>query len=164
LIAGHETTTNLIGNGVLALLAHPAERDRLITGDVSMGSAVEELLRFDSPVQVTSRRALANVVWDGQTIGTGQFVDLWLGAANRDPSRFQNADSLVLDRPDNRHLAFGFGAHFCIGAPLARLEGTMAIGTLLRRFPDLALDATALPLTYAPTTVFRALRSLPVQF
>ncbi|MBA2755236.1 MAG: cytochrome P450 [Chloroflexia bacterium] len=163
LIAGHETTTNLIGNGVRALLDHPDERHRLIAGDVPMESAVEELLRFDSPVQVTSRRALADVAWDGQAIRTGQFVDLWLGAANRDPSRFPDPDDLLLGRPDNRHLAFGFGAHFCIGAPLARLEGTMAIGTLLRRFPELAHDEPGVPLVYADTTVFRALRRLPVR-
>ncbi len=163
LVAGHETTTNLIGNGVLALLSHPAERDRLLSGEVPIGSAIEELLRFDSPVQVTSRRALADVDWEGQSIERGQFVDLWLGAANRDPDRFANADALVLDRPDNRHLAFGFGAHFCVGAPLARIEGSMAIGSLFRRFPHLALDDAALPLAYAGTTVFRALRSLPVQ-
>lgn len=162
-IAGHETTTNLIGNGVLALLTHPAERARLVAGHVTMDAAIEELLRFDSPVQVTSRVAREDIVWDGQTIRAGEFVDLWLGAANHDPTRFPDSNTLVLGRPDNRHLAFGFGAHFCIGAPLARLEGTMAIGTLLRRFPALALDEAALPLAHAETTVFRALLSLPVR-
>ncbi|HEV2109257.1 MAG TPA: cytochrome P450 [Thermomicrobiales bacterium] len=164
LIAGHETTTNLIGNGLLALLIHPGERARLQDDWALLPSAIDELLRYDSPVQVTSRIVCESFRWDGHSFEAGQFVDLWLGAANRDPARFPDPDRLDLSRTDNRHLAFGYGAHFCIGAPLARLEGELAIGTVLRRFPDLKLDPTAFPLLHHDSSVFRALQALPVRF
>lgn len=164
LIAGHETTTNLIGNGLLALLIHPGERARLQDDPALLPGAIDELLRYDSPVQVTSRIPRETFSWEGHTFRAGQFVDLWLGAANRDPARFPEPDRLDLSRVDNRHLAFGYGAHFCIGAPLARLEGERAIGTVLRRFPGLKLDPAALPLLHHDSSVFRALQALPVRF
>ncbi len=160
LAAGHETTTNLIGNGLLALLRHPDALARLRREPDLIRSAVEELLRYDSPVQATARLAKADVEVGGRTIQAGQGVVLLLGAANRDPEQFPDPHALDLARADNRHLAFGAGAHFCVGAPLARLEGQIAIGTVLRRFPDLRLvDA---PLAWRESVAFRGLESLPV--
>lgn len=137
--AGHETTTNLIGNGVRALLDHPGELDRLRRDPGLIRPAVEELLRFDSPVQVTSRVPTEDVELDGEVLAAGVEVNVLIGAANRDPEIFPEPDRLLLDRRDNRHLSFGFGVHFCLGAPLARLEGEVAIATLSKRFPNLAL-------------------------
>jgi cytochrome P450 len=134
--AGHETTTNLLGNAVLALLRHPGERKRLQDDPSLCESAVEEFLRFDAPVQATDRVAREDVVIDGARVRAGEFAVLLLGAANRDPARFSEPDRLDLGRRDNRHLAFGQGLHFCLGAPLARLEAQLAISALLRRFPD----------------------------
>jgi cytochrome P450 len=138
--AGHETTTNLIGNGMLALLRDRAAFERLARQPHLLPSAVEELLRFDSPVQVTSRRPVEDVVLHGVTIAAGTEVNALLGSANRDPSRFPDPERLVLERRDNRHLSFGHGAHFCLGAPLARLEGEIALAALLRRFPRMGLE------------------------
>jgi cytochrome P450 len=164
LIAGHETTTNLIGNGLLALLLHPGERARIETDPALLPTAIDEMLRYDSPVQVTSRIARESFRWQGHEFRAGQFVDLWLGAANRDPTRFPDPNRFDPLRADNRHLAFGYGAHFCIGAPLARLEGELAIGTLLHRFPNFTIEAEALPLQHHESTVFRALKALPLRF
>ncbi|MGI8644146.1 MAG: cytochrome P450 [Thermomicrobiales bacterium] len=164
LVAGHETTTNVIGNGMLALLLHPGERARLAAEPALLSPTVEEILRYDSPVQVTSRIVREAFTWQGHVFEAGQFVDLWLGAANRDPARFAEPDLFDVMRPDNRHMAFGYGTHFCIGAPLARLEGELALGTLLRRFGDMSLASEALPLRHHETTVFRALVALPVEF
>lgn len=134
--AGHETTTNLLGNAVLALLRHPGERKRL-QDDPSLGeSAVEEFLRYDSPVQGTDRMAKEDLQLGDARVAKGEFAVLLLGAANRDPGRFAEPDRLDLGRRDNPHLAFGQGLHFCLGATLARLEAQIAIAALLRRFPD----------------------------
>ena len=138
-IAGHETTANLIGNGVLALLRHPAELQRLREDPTLIQSAVEELLRYDSPVQRVSRIANEDVAIGDRLIPNGSLVLALLGSANRDPVHFAEPDRLDVTRQDNRHLAFGWGIHFCLGAPLARLEGQIAIGTLLRRLPSLTL-------------------------
>jgi len=128
LVAGHETTTNLIGNGMLALLQHDDQRRQLEHDPSLIVSAVEELLRFDSPVQGTSRIALVDVELGGRQIKAGQYVSLMIGAANRDPAQFPAPDTLDLARRENRHVSFAHGAHFCLGAPLARLEGQIAIG------------------------------------
>ena len=161
-LAGHETTTNLIGNGVLALLRHPGELRRLREDPALIGSAVEELLRYDSPVQRVSRIVYEDVTIGDGTIPQGSLVLGLLGAANRDPAQFPEPDRLDLGRPDNRHLAFGWGIHFCLGAPLARLEGQIAIGTLLRRLPALALATERVE--WRQTFTLRALHALPVRF
>jgi cytochrome P450 len=123
LVAGHETTVNLIGNGSLALLRHPDQRKRLQDDPGLITTAVEELLRFDGPVQRTARIPSEDVVIGGRTIGKGEMVMPFIGAADRDPAQFRDPDRLDLGRTDNRHIAFGWGIHFCIGAPLARVEG-----------------------------------------
>ena len=139
LIAGHVTTSNLIGNGMLALLRHPEELRRLREDPALGRSAVEELLRYDGPVHAISRAALEDVELHGRTIRAGDLVMAQIGAANRDPARFPDPERLDLGRRDNRHVAFGRGIHFCLGAPLARVEGEIAIAALLRRFPEMAL-------------------------
>lgn len=139
LLAGHETTTNLIGNGTLALLRHPDQLALLRDHPELTAPAIEELLRYDSPVQATSRRALTDIDIQGHRIEAGQVVTVFIGAAHRDPAQYENPAQLDLTRGDIRHLAFGHGPHYCLGAPLARLEGQVAIGTLVRRFPHMHL-------------------------
>ena len=160
LVAGHETTTNLIGNGLLALLRTPEAKAAFLAEKANLRAAIDELLRFDSPVQLTGRLTSEPVVFGGVPIDVGTGVDIWLGAANRDPDRFSDPDTLDMARADNRHMAFGYGIHFCVGAPLARLEGEIALRTLLSRFPTMAL--TGEDLSYHGTLVFRALTKLPV--
>ena len=162
LIAGHETTVNLIGNGTLALLRHPDQLRRLRDNPGLIGSAVEELLRFDGPVQRTARIPSEDVVIDGRKIPKGEMVMPFIGAADRDPAQFPEPDRLDIGRTDNRHIAFGWGIHFCLGAPLARVEGQIAINTLVQRFPRLAL-ATETP-EFRESLTLRGLRSLPVKF
>ena len=161
-IAGHETTVNLIGNGLLALLRHPAEVARLRADPGLIPSAVEELLRYDGPVQRTARIAYTDLEIDGRRIAKGSMVVVLLGAANRDPAYFPDPDRLDVARADNRHIAFGFGIHFCLGAPLARLEAQIAFAALLRRAPRLAL-ATETP-EWRDSQVLRGLTALPVTF
>lgn len=151
--AGHETTTNLIANAVLALLRNPGERRRLQDDPSLIGSAVEEFLRYDSPVQVTDRVASVDCEIAGHPIRKGMVVALLLGAANRDPARFADPDRLDLGRQDNHHLSFGHGAHFCLGAALARIEAQIVIPTLLRRFPD--LDGDRAPTKWKRSMVLR---------
>jgi cytochrome P450 len=158
--AGHETTTNLIGNGMLALLRDPAALARLSREPELVPSAVEELLRYDSPVQVTSRIPLEDVSIGGRRIPAGVEVDTLLGSANRDERHFPSPDALVLDRADNRHLSFGHGSHFCLGAPLARLEAQLAVGALVRRFPGMKLALEDPP--RRPGFVLRGRTRLPV--
>jgi pimeloyl-[acyl-carrier protein] synthase len=161
-IAGHETTVNLIGNGLLALLRHP-EQLALLKGTPSLiQGAVEELLRYDGPVDRTARITNADVELGGRKIPKGSMVVAAIGAANRDPAHFPDPDRLDITRADTRHIAFGFGIHFCLGAPLARVEGQIAIGTVLRRLPALAL-ATATP-EWRESSVLRGLKALPVTF
>jgi len=162
LVAGHETTVNLIGNGTLALLRHPAELRRLREHPEIIGSAVEELLRYDGPVQRTARIPSADVTIAGRKISKGELVLPFIGAADRDPAQFADPDRLDLTRADNRHVAFGWGIHFCLGAPLARVEGQIAISALVRRLPKLAL-ATDKP-EYRQSLTLRGLKALPVSF
>jgi pimeloyl-[acyl-carrier protein] synthase len=162
LVAGHETTVNLIGNGTLALLRHPDQLRRLRDNPGLIATAVEELLRFDGPVQRTARIPSEDVVINGHTIAKGEMVMPFIGAADRDPAQFPDPDRLDIGRADNRHIAFGWGIHFCLGAPLARVEGQIAINTLVRRLPKLAL-ATESP-EFRQSLTLRGLASLPVTF
>jgi pimeloyl-[acyl-carrier protein] synthase len=161
LFAGHATTTNLIGNGVLALLRHPDELARLRAEPGLITSAVEELLRYDSPTQATFRSVAEDFDLRGQRLHRGDPVLLMLGSANRDPSQFREPDALDLTRAENRHLAFSQGPHFCLGAPLARLEGQIAIRRIIERFPHLCLDE-AEPV-WRPNVFLRGLESLRVE-
>ena len=160
LFAGHETTVNLIGNGVLSLVRDGDAMGRMATDDGVTVSGVEELLRFDGPVHLTARTALTDAVAGGVDVPEGALVIALLGAANRDPRRFARADELVLDRPNNQHVGFGFGIHFCLGAPLARMEAQLAVPALLRRFPSIALATDALE--WRHSLMLRGLTSLPV--
>jgi pimeloyl-[acyl-carrier protein] synthase len=162
LVAGHETTVNLIGNGSLALLRHPDQLRRLRNDPALIGSAVEELLRYDGPVQRTARIPSEDVTIAGRTIGKGEMVMPFIGAADRDPAQFPDPDRLDITRADNRHIAFGWGIHFCLGAPLARVEGQIAINTLVQRLPALTL-ATDTP-EFRQSLTLRGLAALPVTF
>jgi pimeloyl-[acyl-carrier protein] synthase len=163
MVGGLETTTNLIGNGALTLLRHPAELARLRADSSLIPSAVEELLRYESPSQHTARLAPADVELGGKRIRKRQAVIAVMGAGNRDPERFPEPDLLDLTRKNNQHLAFGWAAHFCFGAALARLEGQIAFGTILRRLPQLELNAQG-PLMWRHNLGLRGLTSLPVVF
>jgi cytochrome P450 len=138
--AGHETTTNLIGNGLVALLDHPAEKARLIEHPELIKTAIEEMLRFESSNQLGNRMTMEPVELGGVTLPAGTSVTLCIGAANRDPLQFADPERLDIGRTPNRHLAFGTGAHQCAGMALARLEGAIAISRFLARFPDYALN------------------------
>jgi hypothetical protein len=162
LVAGHETTTTLIGNGVLALLRHPDQLQKLKENPSLIPTAIEEFLRYDSPVQFTNRLAKEDVPLGGKTIRKGQFVFLFLAAANRDPAHFPDPDRLDVTRPAQKHVAFGLGHHFCLGAPLARLEAQIAFSTLLRRLPNLRLMTDRLE--YRDNFNLHCLKSLPVTF
>jgi cytochrome P450 len=162
LFAGHETTVNLIGNGTLSLLRHP-EQLALLRGNADLiKTAVEEFLRYESSIQYTSRLLAEDVTMHGHTLRQRSEVYLVLGAANRDPQQFADPDRLDITRQDNKHLAFGAGIHYCVGAPLARVEGQIAINTLLRRFPRLKLANGTIE--WRPLTGFRGLRSLALTF
>lgn len=161
-LAGHATTVNLIGNGLLSLLLHPVELRRLREEPGLLVQAVEELLRYESPVQRVGRMANADVEIRGRIIPEGAVVSAMLGAANRDPAQFTQPEVFDVRRRHNRHLAFGHGAHVCIGASLARLEGQIAIGTLVTRLPKLAL-ANDTP-KWRNCAETRGLRELQVTF
>ena len=162
LFAGHETTTNLIGNGLLALLRHPDQLAILRHDPTLIGSAVEELLRYDSPVQGTPRIATEELTLGETTIQPGQTLLLLYGAANRDPERFPEPDCLDLTRRDTKHLAFAHGAHFCLGAALARMESQIALSALTRLAPDLRLAESEVE--WRPNALMRGLKVLPVRF
>jgi cytochrome P450 len=163
LVTGHETTVNLIGNGVLALLRHPAELARLVGGEVGWETAVEELLRYDGPVETsTTRWVRRDVVYKGHAMRRGDVVRVVLASANRDEGQFVCPDTLDVGRVANRHLAFGHGIHYCLGAPLARLEGKIALPTLFRRLPNLRLVAPPEQLAWRSGVLFRGLVSLPL--
>ena len=165
LIAGYVTTVSLIGNGTLALLRHPDELDRLRADPSLVPNAVEELLRFDGPVNPgLTRYALEDLEIGGVRIPRGDMVLLAIAAADRDPHRFPDPDRLDVGAVDPGHLAFGHGMHYCLGAPLARLEGQIAFTALLARLPDLALAASEQELRWTGGGVLRGLRGLPVTF
>jgi len=162
MVGGQETTTNLIGNGLLTLLCRPELLQQLRHEPALLESAVEELLRFESPSQHTARLAPPGVVLGEHEIPEGAAVIAVMGAANRDPERFAEPDQVVLDRQDNRHVAFGWGGHFCFGAPLARIEGQLAFETLLDRFEHIAL-APDEEIRWRPNLGLRGLTSLRVR-
>jgi cytochrome P450 len=165
ILGGHETTVNLIGNGTLALLLHPEQRNLLRTHPELLPSAIEELLRYTAPVSLaTPRWASEDIPWHDQMIRRGEMVFVSLIAANTDPQHFADPEVLDIARQENQHVAFGKGIHFCLGAPLARLEGQIAIGTLLRRLPHLRLASEAEDLTWTQSPIMRGLASLPVAF
>ena len=163
LLAGNETTTNLIGNGMLALGRHPDQMELLRHSPELGPRAIEEMLRYDGPVQATSRRATADVEIGGTAIPAGAECFVLLAAANHDPAQFADPDRFDITREVRDHVAFGEGCHFCIGAPLARLEGVIAIGETLRRFPTLRLADPAAPLTYKGSYFLRGLDSLRME-
>lgn len=162
-IAGHETTVNLIGNGLAALLSHPDQLAALRADPSLVPSAVEEFLRYDGPVEhATFRYTTEPVEVGGTTIPEGQMVLVVLAAADRDPARFAEPGTLDVRRGESAHLAFGHGIHFCLGAPLARMEGRIAFTSLLARFPDLRLAVDPADLHRQPGMILRGLRELPV--
>lgn len=163
LAAGHETSVHMIGNGLLALLRNPDQAARLAADPALAESAVEELLRFDPPPQATTRRALEAFELRGKRIRAGDVLVLSFAAANRDPDRFDDPDRLDITRSDNRHLTFGQGPHYCIGAPLARMEGEIAFTRVLQRFPGLREQSHNPPVRRDAGTV-RGLVSLPVEW
>ncbi|MFD9903833.1 cytochrome P450 [Streptomyces sp. NPDC059063] len=170
LFAGFETTVNLIGNGTYALLTHPEQRQALQksldAGETALlETGIEELLRYDGPVELaTWRFATEPLCIGGQDIAAGDPVLVVLAAADRDPDRFPDPDLLDLARRDNQHLGYGHGIHYCLGAPLARLEGQAALATLLRRLPDLQLAVDPAELRWRGGLIMRGLRTLPVEF
>jgi len=162
MVGGQETTTNLIGNGVLTLLRNPGELKRLQEDPSLIPAALEEMLRYESPSQHTGRLAPQDATLGGKVIHKGQAVMAVMAAANRDPERFSDPDRFDISRTDNRHLAFGYAAHFCFGAALARVEGQEAFEAIIRRLPGLELQAG--PLIWRNNLGLRGLAALPVRY
>ena len=162
LFAGHETTTNLLGNGLFHLLRHPDQVRLLRENPGLTATAVEEFLRYDGPVPATIKVAAEDVEWRSKHIRRGEMVLPFMASANRDPSQFPDADELDIRRTPNRNVAFAYGIHFCLGAPLARLEGQLTFDTLLRRLPDLTLQSTQGE--WKPMIFLRGLESLAVSW
>ncbi|MEV0636203.1 cytochrome P450 [Streptomyces sp. NPDC050619] len=163
LVAGHETTVNLIGNGVLALLRHPEQLAALRADRSLLPGAIEEFLRYEGPVNTASLRFTTEPVeLGGVVIPENQLVVVAIASANRDEAQFPDGDKLDITRETGGHLAFGHGIHYCVGAPLARLEAEIAFGRLLDRFPDIRLDVDEADVRWKPGTVLRALQTLPV--
>jgi cytochrome P450 len=160
LSTGHETTTHLIGNGLLALLRNPGQLQKLHDRPALLNSAIEEMLRYDPPVQITYRSAIEDAEIEGKVIRKGDLVNSILGAANRDPERFSNPDYFDINRNEGRHLGFGLGIHFCIGASLVRLEAEIVFATILQRFPGIRLATENLEWQEHP--IFRGVKALPV--
>jgi cytochrome P450 len=163
LLVGHDTTVNLIGNGMHALLHHPDQLRALRADPALIHTGLDELLRYDSPVRDSTFRVATVPMWThGQLIEPGDIVSLLIGSANRDETRFAAADRLDLTRTPNEHLAFGRGAHFCIGTALSKMEGAIAFRLLLDRLGDVRLAVPADELRWRPSRVMRGLESLPV--
>ena len=167
IVAGHETTVGLISNAMLALLQHPAQMERLRQSPDLTVAAIEEFLRYDNPVeQASPRYAAEDVEIDGQLIQRGEMVMVVVGAANRDPHQFDDPNTLQTEQSDHKHpghLGFGYGVHYCLGAPLARLEGRIAINTLLQQYPNMELALPVSELQYRNSPIVRGLLHLPVQ-
>ncbi|WP_371500460.1 cytochrome P450 [Kitasatospora sp. NBC_00374] len=161
--AGDETTTHLIGNGVLALLRHPDQLARLRADPGLIRGAIEESARYDTVTQAIVRVVAQDLEIGGRTLREGELAYLFLGATNRDPERFEDPDRLDLSRPGNRHLSFGHGPHFCLGGPLAKLQAEVAVGTLVRRLPELRL-ADGAELDWRPNPLQRRLCALPIAY
>ena len=162
LLAGNETTTNLIGNGTLALLRHEQQMNQLRNNMDLLPTAIEEFLRFDGPVQSTFRQVMKPANIHGVDIEPGETIAVVLGAANRDPSKFDLPEELILDRKPNEHVAFGTWIHVCIGAPLARIEGRVAIEQLLKRTNSININIDENELSYNTSFALRGLQTLPV--
>jgi cytochrome P450 len=161
LFAGHETTRNLLANGIKLFLEHRDQWDKLKAHPDLAESAVEEILRYEGPIKAMWRLASDATTYQGKTIGVGQRVLLLQSAANRDPRRFADPESFDIERSPNRHVAFGYSIHYCLGAAIARLEGTLGLRAIAENFPDLSLDADALE--YHPFVISRSLRALPLR-
>ena len=161
LFGGHETTTNLIGNGVRVLLEHPEEKQRLLQDASLIDSAVEEILRYDGPTGASVRIVKNSHSMHGTRLNAGERVFVMINAANRDPRAFKDPDRVDITRSPNNHLTFNYGPHFCMGAPLARLEGQVAIGEILRRLPGITLATEGYD--YMDTMIMRGVRSMPVR-
>ncbi|HSI67567.1 MAG TPA: cytochrome P450 [Planococcus sp. (in: firmicutes)] len=165
IIAGHETTVNLIGNSILALLAHPDQRELLLERPELIPQAIEESLRFDGPVEFsTSRWAGEDLVLSGKAINRGDLVIVALNSANHDPKQFQKPEMFDLTREKSPHLAFGHGIHFCLGAPLARLEGEIALSSLLKRMPNMKLRVDENELEWRSGMIVRGVKEIPLTF
>jgi cytochrome P450 len=162
LLAGNETTTNLIGNGLLALCRHPEQQDRLRENPAMIPRAIEEMLRYDPPVQMTLRIPTVTANVGGTEIAAGSLAFILLAAANRDPAQFPHPETFNVERDPNEHLSFGEGIHFCIGAPLARLEGAIAIESMLAKYPRLQLSNPDAKLEYRGSMALRGLNTLPL--
>ncbi len=163
LFGGHETTMSLIATGVYHLIQRPENRAELLARPELTELAVEELLRFDGPSKILVRRVRDDCTWHGTSMKSGQAVFCCTTAANRDPNQFEDPDAFIINRSPNRHLGFGFGMHFCLGAQLARLEAQIVIPRVLARFPRLRLACEPEELSWHPTIVGRTLRALPVR-
>lgn len=160
--AGHEATVNVIGNGMLALLHHPAQFAALRANPALVTTAVEEMMRYDTPLQLFRRWVLEDVTYKGVELKQGSEIGLMFGAANRDPAAFNDPATFDIARQDNPHISFGGGVHYCLGAPLARLELQIAIRSLIERFPNLRINGP--DPAYRPAYVIRGLNSFPVRF
>lgn len=161
-VAGHETTMGLLANGTLALLQYPDQHEKMKADPEGLvAPAIEEFLRYESPVTRAVRRAVEDFDWRGKKIRKGETTMSLLGAANRDPEQFPDPDRLDIERDPNKHLGFGFGIHFCIGAPLARLEGKVAFPAILRRFPNMQLATDRIE--YVPAFGIRSIKALPLE-
>ena len=165
IVVGHETTVNLIGNGMLALFRHPLQFRRLSQQLDLLPEAIEEMIRYDCPVERAPMRfAAEDLEMHGQQIRRGDSISLVLGSANRDPAHFDNPDTFDISRADNRHLGFGSGIHYCLGASLARLEGRVAIGTLLDRLPGIHLAVDPSTLRWRTNPIMRGVQHMPVRW
>lgn len=164
-VAGLETTVNLLGSGTLALLLHKDQMEKIKRQPENIQTAVEELLRYTSPViMMANRWAIEDFTYKDVSIKKGDMIFIGIGSANRDPEYFDDPDTLNIARTPNRHISFGFGIHFCLGAPLARMEASIAFTALLKRFPNIELKGAPEDVTWRKNVFLRGLETLPVRF